>query len=86
MSSLSHLPQGKWDFRTNEKTQQKLGIRVYPILNCLGGDDWRNFEPISRPRTTVSFNRVNKIVMDLRRIYKENPAYFDVPAFAQKVY
>ncbi len=51
-----------------------------------GGDDWRNFEPISRPRTTVSFNRVNKIVMDLRRIYKENPAYFDIPAFAQKVY
>ncbi len=50
------------------------------------GDDWRNFEPILRPRTTVSFNRINLIVRDLRRIYKENPAYFDVPAFAQKVY
>ena len=50
------------------------------------GDDWRNFEPISRPRTTVSFNRIDRIVRELRRIHKENPAYFDVPAFAQKVY
>lgn len=51
-----------------------------------GGDDWRNFEPITRPRTTVSFNRIDRIVRELRRIHKENPAYFDVPAFAQKVY
>ena len=50
------------------------------------GGDWRNFEPISQSRITVSFDRIDKIVQELRRIHKENPAYFDVPAFAQKVY
>ncbi len=34
----------------------------------------------------VSFSRVDKIVKDLRKLYKENPSHFDVPAFAQKVY
>ncbi len=29
---------------------------------------------------------VDKIVRDLRRIYKENPALFDIPTFAQKQY
>ena len=30
----------------NEKTQQKLGIRVKPILNCLGGEEGiRTLEP-----------------------------------------
>ncbi len=50
-----------------------------------GGDGWRNFEPVVS-RKTVSFTRIDKIIRELRRIYKENPAYFDVPAFAQKVY
>lgn len=36
----------------------------------------------------LDFRRVDKIVRDLKRIYKENPALFDVPifAFAQKQY
>lgn len=50
-----------------------------------GGDGWRNFEPVVSHKT-VSFTRIDKIIRELRRIYKENPAYFDVPAFAQKVY
>jgi len=37
-------------------------------------------------RKTVSFTRIDKIVRELRRIYKENPEYFDVPSFAVKVY
>jgi hypothetical protein len=40
------------------------------------------FEPIRN----LSYKRVDKIVRDLRRIYKENPDQFDIPAFAQKVY
>lgn len=47
-----------------------------------GGDDVPKLEPIR----SLHYTRVDKIVRDLRRIYKENPAYFDVPAFAQKVY
>lgn len=46
------------------------------------GDDVPKLEPIR----SLHYTRVDKIVRDLRRIYKENPAYFDVPAFAQKVY
>ncbi len=73
------------------QTISNIVIYSKPLF-CFGsklpicGDDWRNFEPKGRPKTTVSFNRVDRIVRDLRRIYKENPAYFDVPAFAQKVY
>jgi len=64
-----------------------MSFVIYEVASATeGGDDWRNFEPISRPRTTVSFNRIDRIVRELRRIHKENPAYFDVPAFAQKVY
>ena len=49
------------------------------------GDGWRNFEPMVS-RKTVSFTRIDKIIRELRRLYKENPAYFNVPNFAQKVY
>ena len=52
---------------------------------CMCGDGWRNFEPMVS-RKTVSFTRIDKIIREMRRIYKENPAYFDVPTFAQKVY
>jgi len=55
------------------------------LFKTQGGDDFRNFEPVGG-RKTLSFGRLDRIVRDLRRIYKENPAYFDVPAFAQKVY
>lgn len=51
------------------------------ILLKLGGDDWRNFEP-----RQLNYARVDKAVRDLRRIYKENPDYFEVPTFAQKQY
>jgi hypothetical protein len=47
-----------------------------------GGDDVPKLEPVR----VFSFHRVDKIVTHLRRIYKENPAYFDIPDFAQKVY
>ena len=49
---------------------------------CLGGGDVPKLEPIRG----LHYSRVDKIVRDLRRIYKDNPASFDVPAFAQKVY
>ena len=47
-----------------------------------GGGDVPKLEPVR----VFSFHRVDKIVRHLRRIYKENPSYFDIPAFAQKVY
>jgi len=47
-----------------------------------GGDDVPKLEPIR----SLHYTRVDKIVRDLRRIYKDNPASFDVPAFAVKVY
>jgi hypothetical protein len=50
-----------------------------------GGDGWWNFEPMVFHKT-VSFTRINEIVPELRRIYKENPEYFDVPSFVVKVY
>ncbi|OGI83307.1 hypothetical protein A2997_02325 [Candidatus Nomurabacteria bacterium RIFCSPLOWO2_01_FULL_36_10b] len=49
------------------------------------GDDVRKFEP-AYLRKTLSYGRIDKIIRQLRRHYNENPAYFDVPAFAQKVY
>lgn len=56
---------------------------VDKFLHC--GDGWRNFEPMIS-RKTANFTRIDKIIRELRRIYKENPAYFEVPNFAQKVY
>jgi hypothetical protein len=53
------------------------------VAHC--GGDFRKFEPAFAGKT-LSYGRIDRIVRDLRRIYKENPAYFDVPAFAQKVY
>jgi len=46
------------------------------------GDDVRNFEPANR----LSLVKLDKIIRNMRLIYKENPAYFDIPKFAQKVY
>jgi hypothetical protein len=34
----------------------------------------------------LNFRSVDKMVWDLKRIYKENPALFDIPTFAQKQY
>jgi len=52
---------------------------------CVRGGDFRNFEPVYTTRSW-SMSRIDKIIRQLRRIYKDNPSYFDVPAFAQKVY
>ena len=47
-----------------------------------GGDDVPKFEPAKR----LNYRIVDKMVRDLRRIYKENPALFNVPTFAQQQY
>jgi len=60
----------------------KSSVLNYPVLARCCGDDVPKLEPVR----VFSFHRVDKIVRHLRRIYKENPAYFDIPAFAQKVY
>ena len=49
-------------------------------LNLCGGDVPK-LEPVR-----LNFRRIDKIVRDVRRIYKENSALFDVPTFAQKIY
>lgn len=46
------------------------------------GGDVPKLEPIR----SLHYSRVDKIVRDLRRIYKEKPDSFEIPAFAQKVY
>jgi hypothetical protein len=56
-----------------------------PIINCLGGGDFRNFEPVIAAKS-LSFSKLDKIIRQLRLQFKENPATFDVPAFAVKVY
>ena len=48
----------------------------------IGGDDVPKFEPVKR----LNYGIVDKMVRDLRRIYKENPDLFEVPTFAQKIY
>jgi len=59
-----------------------LGKENYSyLLNLPGGDDVRKFEP-----KRLNFRSVDKIVRDLRRIYKENPTSFDMPIFAKKQY
>src|SRR3989344_3934599 len=46
------------------------------------GGDVPKLEPIR----SFHYSRVDKMVRDLRRIYKENPDFFEIPAFARKVY
>jgi len=47
-----------------------------------GGGDVPKFEP----KKWLKFKDIDKSIRQLRRIYKENPAYFDIQTFAQKVY
>ena len=47
----------------------------------IGGDDVPKLEP-----KRLDPRKVDKVVRHLRRIYKENPALFDIPTFAQKQY
>ena len=49
------------------------------------GGDFRNFEPVIAAKS-LSFGKLDKIIRQLRLSFKENPASFDVPAFAVKVY
>jgi len=53
-----------------------------PLFKTTGGDDVPKLEPMR----TLHFSRVDKIVRDLRQIYRENPTCFDIPGFAQKIY
>ena len=55
-----------------------------PIFN-FGGGDVRKFEPVFALKA-LSYGRIDKIIRRLRLFYKENPASFEVPVFAQKVY
>ncbi len=57
-------------------------FRVAKLRRGEGGDDVPKLEPIR----SLHYTRVDRIVRDLRRIYKDNPASFDIPAFAVKVY
>lgn len=50
-----------------------------------GGGDFRNFEPVIAAKS-LSFSKLDKIIRQLRLSFKENPASFDVPSFAVKVY
>ena len=61
----------------------KTELQALFLSNC--GDDVRNFEPVFALKT-LSYGRIDKIIRQLRLFYKENPASFEVPAFAQKVY
>ena len=60
-----------------------MSFVIYEVASATeGGDDVPKLEPIR----SLHYTRVDKIVRDLRRIYKDNPTSLDVPAFAQKVY
>jgi len=49
-----------------------------PIKNCHGGVDVRNFE--------LTLSTLKPIIRQFRQLFKENPAWFEVPAFAVKPY
>jgi len=52
------------------------------FIILLGGDDVPMFEPVKR----LNVRNIDRIIRNLRQIYKENPGYFDIPEFAQKIY
>ena len=55
------------------------------LISNFGGGDFRKLEPVIALKS-LNFGRIDKIIRRLRLFYKENPASFDVPAFAVKVY
>ena len=65
-------------------THTYSGLRhaVGPLRRTEGGNDVPKLEPVQ----VFSYHRIDKIVRELKRIYKDNPAYFEIPEFAQKVY
>ena len=58
-----------------------VGNGGHYFLVC-GGGDVPMFEPIGR----LKISQVDKMVRQMRQIYKERPNLFDVPDFAQKIY
>jgi len=51
------------------------------LANHCGGD-FRKFESMRR----LNFNNLDRSIQKLRRIYRENPEWFEIPVFAQKIY
>jgi len=60
-------------------------VQTISLKVQIGGGDFRNFEPVIAAKS-LSLSKLDKIIRQLRLTFKENPASFDVPAFAQKVY
>jgi len=70
--------------QSRQRIKKVYGERIPPTLKLWrdeGGGDVPKLEP-----KRLNFRSVDKIVRNLRRIYKENPALFDVPTFARKIY
>jgi hypothetical protein len=49
------------------------------IFLIFGGVDVLNFEP-----NWLKFRDIDKSIRELRKIYRKNPEWFDIPEFAQK--
>jgi hypothetical protein len=52
------------------------------LLRGEGGDDVRKFEPVNR----FNIRNLDLTIRQLRKLYKENPAHFNIPDFAKKIY
>lgn len=72
----------KLDFLYATSVSSRLIFTTYLVLTVTGGGDCRNFEPIGR----LSFSNLDKSIQKLRRIYREEPEWFEIPNFAQKIY
>ncbi len=64
--------------------EEKLFIVNKLKLFISGGDFWK-FESVFVVKS-LSYGRIDKIIYNLRLIYKENFAYFNISDFAQKIY
>jgi len=71
-------------FETSSILPTTCSASVLPddIKNVICGDDVPKLELVR----VFSFHRVDKIIRHLRRIYVNNPDYFDIPIFAQNIY
>ena len=70
------------DRRRNRRDLNPRGLAPCHLSPRQSGGDVPMFELVKR----LNYRIVDKMVRDLRRIYKENPNLFDVPTFAQKQY
>ena len=50
-----------------------------------GGEDARNFEPVFALKA-LSYGRIDKIIRQLRKIYRDAPGHFEIPTFAVRIY